>query len=160
SFHDRVRRHPAASPWARSKIFRASRPGAPMGKAHPELHCDGPAIVFGGPYGNLEATRALLDEATRLGIPPQRIVCTGDVVAYGADAAATGALVRTAGIHVVMGNCEESLAAQAPDCGCGYVPGSACDQLAAAWFAHADREPDAQARAWMAQLPRRLDLVI
>jgi predicted phosphodiesterase len=131
-----------------------------MGESHPELHFNGPAIVFGGPYGNLEATRALFDEAARLGIPPHRIVCTGDVVAYGADAAATVDLVRAAGIHVVMGNCEESLASEAADCGCGYVPGSACDRLAAAWFAHADRELGAEARAWMAQLPRRIDLII
>jgi predicted phosphodiesterase len=130
-----------------------------MGEAQ-ELHCDGPAIVFGGPYGNLEATRALLDEAARLDVPPQHIVCTGDAVAYGADPAATIDLVRAAGIHVVMGNCEESLAREADDCGCGYVPGSACDRLAAAWFAHADRELGAAARAWMAQLPRRIDLVI
>ena len=130
-----------------------------MGEAQ-ELHCGGPAIVFGGPYGNLEATRALFDEAARLGIPPARIVCTGDVVAYGADPAATVDLVRTAGIHVVMGNCEERLASAADDCGCGYAPGSACDRLAAAWFAHADRELGAAARLWMAQLPRRIDLMI
>src|ERR1051326_1058905 len=113
AFHDRVRvpaqdRLPA-SPSARSKILRAVV-GARMGEAQ-ELHCDGPAIVFGGPYGNLEATRALLDEAARLGIPPARIVCTGDVVAYGADPAATVDLLRAA-------------------------------------------------RAWMAQLPRRIDLMI
>src|ERR1700736_6854004 len=110
-----------------------------MGEAH-ELHCDGPAIVFGGPYGNLEAARALLGEGARLGIPPARIVCTGDVVAYGADPAATVDLVRAAGIHVVMGNCEESLASAAADCGCGYVPGSACDQLAPARLPQAGRE--------------------
>ncbi|HEV3185835.1 MAG TPA: radical SAM protein [Xanthobacteraceae bacterium] len=131
-----------------------------MGGLCPPLRFDGPAIVFGGPYGNLDATRALLDEATRLGVAADRIVCTGDVVAYGADAAGTVGLVRAAGIHVVMGNCEESLAAQAADCGCGYLPGSACDRLAAAWFAHADRELDADARAWMARLPRRIDVVI
>jgi predicted phosphodiesterase/pyruvate-formate lyase-activating enzyme len=131
-----------------------------MGHAHPELHVDGPVLVFGGPYGNLEATSALFDEATRLGIPAARIVCTGDVVAYGADPAATVDLVRAAGIHVVMGNCEESLALEADDCGCGYVPGSACDRLAAAWFAHADRALGAAARLWMAQLPRRIDLLI
>jgi predicted phosphodiesterase/pyruvate-formate lyase-activating enzyme len=131
-----------------------------MGEPRPQLRFDGPAIVFGGPYGNFEATRALLDEAARLGVPPGRIVCTGDVVAYGADAAATVELVRAAGIHVVMGNCEESLAAQAADCGCGYARGSACDRLAAAWFAHADRELGRDARAWMAQLPRRIDVTI
>jgi uncharacterized Fe-S cluster-containing radical SAM superfamily protein/predicted phosphodiesterase len=131
-----------------------------MGRPHPQLRFDGPAIVFGGPYGNLEATQALLDEAARLGVARDRIVCTGDVVAYGADAAATADLVRAAGIHVVMGNCEESLAAQAADCGCGYVPGSACDRLSAAWFAHADRELGAATRAWMARLPRRIDVAI
>jgi predicted phosphodiesterase len=131
-----------------------------MGRPHPQLRFDGPAIVFGGPYGNLEATRALLAEAARLGVPPGRIVCTGDVVAYGADAAATVDLVRAAGIHVVMGNCEESLASSAQDCGCGYVPGSACDRLSAAWFAHADRELGTDARAWMARLPRRIDVAI
>lgn len=49
--------------------------------------------IFGGPYSNLEATRAFFDTAAQLGIPPARIVCTGDVVAYGADAAATTALI-------------------------------------------------------------------
>ncbi len=131
-----------------------------MSLSHPQLRFDGPALLFGGPYGNLEATRALLDAAARLAVPPARIVCTGDVVAYGADAAATVDLVRDAGIHVLMGNCEESLAARAQDCGCGYAPGSACDRLAAAWFAHADRELGAEARTWMARLPRRIDVEI
>src|SRR5690606_5675645 len=108
------------------------------------------------PYSNLEATRRLLDVAAGLGIPPGRIVCTGDVVAYGADARATAELVRGAGIHVVMGNCEESLAAGAGDCGCGFAEGTECDRLAAAWYAHADREIDLSSRAWMASLPRRL----
>jgi len=122
------------------------------------LPMDGPVLVFGGPYSNLEATRAVLAEAARRGIPPRRIVCTGDVVAYAADAQATLDLVRGAGIQVVMGNCEESLAAEAGDCGCGYAAGSACDLLAVAWYAHADRSLDAGARAWMAALPRRIDL--
>jgi hypothetical protein len=121
---------------------------------------DGPVLVFGGPYSNLEATEAVLAEAARRGIPPARIVCTGDVVAYCADARATVERVREAGIHVVMGNCEEKLGAGAEDCGCGFAPGSACDRLAAEWFAHADRTLDADARRWMAQLPRRLDLLI
>jgi hypothetical protein len=109
-------------------------------------------------YSNLEATRALLAEAERRHIPPERIVCTGDVVAYGADAKATVDLVRRSGIHVVMGHCEEALAQGAPDCGCGYAPGSACDRLSAAWFAHAQSEIGPAERAWMAALPRRLDV--
>jgi pyruvate-formate lyase-activating enzyme/predicted phosphodiesterase len=126
----------------------------------PVLRLDRPAIVFGGPYSNLEATRALLAAAERLNIAPDRFICTGDVVAYCADAAATVDLVRRAGVHVVMGNCEQSFASRAEHCGCGFVPGSECDRLAAAWFAHADRELDENARAWMAGLPRRLDLLV
>ena len=131
-----------------------------MSRSHPELFFDGPAIVFGGPYGNLEATQALLDAAEQLDVPRSRIVCTGDVAAYGADAAATVELVCEAGIYVVMGNCEESLALGAQDCGCGYTPGSVCDRLSAAWFTHADRELGTEVRAWMAQLPRRIDVAI
>src|ERR1051326_1251680 len=117
-----------------------------------------PVLVFGGPYGNLEATRALLAEAENLGIAGERMICTGDVVAYCADPAASVELVREAGGRVVMGNCEESLAAGNGDCGCGFAPGSACEKLSAAWFAHAERALDADARAWMAGLPRRIDL--
>src|ERR1700737_1205353 len=91
-----------------------------MPRTIPTLRVDGPLLVFGGSYSNLEATRAILDEATRLSISADRIICTGDVVAYGADAAATGDLVRDRVGHVVMGNCEESLAAGSADFGCGF----------------------------------------
>lgn len=124
------------------------------------VRMNGPVLVFGGPCSNLEATLAVLAEAERRGIPPERIVCTGDVVAYCADARATVAAVRKAGVHVVMGNCEGSLAAMAGDCGCGFAPGSTCDRLSSAWYAHADRELGADERAWMGTLPRRLDIEI
>ena len=126
----------------------------------PELHIDGPALVFGGPYGNLQATAAVLDEAARLGIPSERIICTGDLVAYCGDPVATIDLVRRAGIHVVMGNCDEQLAQGGEDCGCGFPSGSACERASAAWFAFADAQVGRAARAFLAGLPRRLDLVI
>src|SRR6516225_7975614 len=66
---------------------------------------DGPLLLFGGPYSNLEATRALLDRAAALGIPPRRIVCTGDIVAYGADPAATVELVKTGADAIIAGHC-------------------------------------------------------
>ncbi len=116
---------------------------------HPEIVTDAAVLVFGGCYSNLQATEALLAHAAQRGIPPERMICTGDVVAYGADPAATVALVRDAGVHVVMGNCEEQLAAGASDCGCGFAPGSACDLLSGAWFAHAASALDRPALAWM-----------
>jgi predicted phosphodiesterase len=127
-----------------------------MSRPIPFLQVDKPLIVFGGPYSNLEATRAVLDEAARLSISPDRIICTGDVVAYGADAAATVDLVRDRVGHVVMGNCEQSLAAGSDDCGCGFPTGSSCERLSAAWFAYASRELNNDARSWMADLPRRI----
>ena len=120
------------------------------------LRIDGPLLLFGGPYSNLEATQALLAEAARLRIPAERIICTGDVVAYGADPAATVGLLRASGCHVVMGNCEESLAARATDCGCGFPAGSACERLSAAWFAYAANRLDGDALTWMTGLPRQV----
>ncbi len=115
-----------------------------------------PILIFGGPYSNLEATRALRAEASRRGIPPERLICTGDVVAYCVDPSATVAEIRDWGIHVVMGNCEESLAAASPDCGCGFDEGTACAVLAVDWYSHANAVLDAAARTWMAALPRRI----
>jgi predicted phosphodiesterase/uncharacterized Fe-S cluster-containing radical SAM superfamily protein len=126
----------------------------------PQVHIDGPALIFGGPYSNLQATAAVLDEAARLGIPPSHIICAGDLIAYCGDPVATIDLVRSAGIHVVMGNCDEQLAQGADDCACGFPEGSACERLSAAWFAHADAQVGRAARGWLATLPRRIDLVI
>src|SRR5581483_3310917 len=121
---------------------------------------DEPLLVFGGPYSNLEATQALLAWAADRGIAPDRILCTGDIVAYGADPGPTLDLIRAAGIRVIMGNCEEALAAGSADCGCGYAEGSACDRLAAHWYGYADRRLDAAQRAWMRALPRELVLAV
>jgi predicted phosphodiesterase len=128
--------------------------------AVPVVRADGPVLLFGGPYSNVQATAAVLAEGRRLGIPRQRIVCTGDLAAYCGDPAATIDLVREAGIAVVMGNCDEQLGAGGADCACGFAPGSACERLSVAWFEHADREVGPEARRWLAGLPRRIDLHI
>ena len=125
-----------------------------------EATLTGPVLVFGGPYSNLEATTAVLEEARRRAIPPSNILCTGDLAAYCADPQPVIDLLRAAGIRIVMGNCEESLAAQAADCGCGFAADSACAVLADAWYRYADSRVDAESRAWMRALPRRIDLTI
>ena len=110
---------------------------------------DGPVLVFGGPYSNLEATEAVLAEAERRGIPASRTICTGDVVAYCADPQATVDRIRHSGIAVVTGNCEESFGNDSDDCACSYEPGSACDLLSVQWYAHGNAHLDADARHWM-----------
>jgi predicted phosphodiesterase len=110
-------------------------------------------LLFGGPYSNLAATRAVLSVARTRGIATDRVICTGDVVAYCAEATECVAEVRRAGCAVVAGNCEKQLAAGEMDCGCGFEQGSACDLLSAGWYAHADAQVGAEDRAWMCGLP-------
>ena len=121
---------------------------------------DGPLFCFGGAYSNAQATKAVLAEARARGFGPERILCTGDVVAYGGEPEATVELIRAAGIHVVMGNCEESIGFAAADCNCGFEDGSDCAAWSKSWFAHAASVLDADAKAWMRGLPRQLRLEI
>lgn len=116
----------------------------------------GAVLIFGGPYSNLQATRAMIDEARRLGIAPGNIICTGDVVAYAAEPAATTHAVMDWGVHTVMGNCEESFGAEADDCGCGFEEGTACDVMSRQWYAYANACLTPAQRAWMRGLPRGL----
>ena len=120
----------------------------------------GPLLIFGGPCSNIQATRALRREAEGLGIPASRIICTGDVVAYCADPVATVAEIRDWGVAVVMGNCEESLAAGATDCGCGFAEGTVCDRLSQQWFEFSAAKLSEDDKNWMASLPRRIDLTL
>lgn len=115
---------------------------------------DGPVLLFGGPYSNLHALKALIAEARRRQIVPKNVICTGDVVAYCGNPAETVALTRDWGCHVIAGNCEEQLAAGADDCGCGFDEGSVCDALSAEWYAFSNGLIDADARGWMGALPR------
>lgn len=122
------------------------------------IRTSGSVLIFGGPYSNLEATQALIDEAARLGFTPERMICTGDVVAYAADASQTVDLVRNSVSHIIKGNCEESLANDSDDCGCGFPEGSDCSRLSNTWFQHARRQLNATDRLWMAGLLERLVL--
>jgi predicted phosphodiesterase len=116
-----------------------------------------PVLLFGGPYSNYAATAAMQERARELGIPAERIVCSGDVIAYCGEPRETLDLIRDWGIHLVMGNCEESLAFGEADCGCGFDPGSECSLLAVTWYDYANRLVSADQRRWMRALPRYID---
>lgn len=117
-----------------------------------------PLLVFGGPYSNLQATQALQAEAHRRDIPPERIICTGDIVAYCADPEKTTRTIRDWGIRAIQGNCEEQLAVAGDDCGCGFEEGTACDRLAKSWYEYANSRLSPDCRRWMGNLPMALDL--
>lgn len=118
---------------------------------------DGPVLVFGGPYSNLHATTALKAEAEVLGIPTNRIICTGDVVAYAAAPDTTTQLMMDWGVQTVMGNCEESFGWQDEDCGCGFDEGTECDILSRKWYAYADSRLSPDHRAWMRSCARQIN---
>ncbi|MCP4392390.1 MAG: metallophosphoesterase, partial [Gammaproteobacteria bacterium] len=114
-------------------------------------------LIFGGPYSNFAATVAMRQRALDLGISADRVICTGDLVAYCAEPDQTLQLIRDWGIRVVMGNCEESLAFSEPDCGCGFDADSSCSTLAITWYRYADRRVTPEQRRWMQSLPRHID---
>ena len=117
-------------------------------------------LLFGGPYSNYAATVAMQARAAALGIPPERIICSGDVIAYCGEPCETLDLIRDWGIKLVMGNCEESLALGEADCGCGFAVDSECSALAVTWYEYANRRVTAGQRSWMRELPRQIDFTM
>ncbi len=114
---------------------------------------NGDVLLFGGPYGNVQACDAVFAYAVAASVAPDHVICTGDVVAYCGAPVASVAAIRAAGCAVVAGNCEIQLAQNADDCGCGFEEGTACDRLSVAWYAFAQSQLDTEARAWMGTLP-------
>ncbi|MEM8796875.1 MAG: metallophosphoesterase family protein [Pseudomonadota bacterium] len=117
---------------------------------------DRPVLVFGGPYSNLEASRALLEEVARLGIPSDHVICTGDIVAYCGNPRETVDLMKESGFHFIQGNCEENLSNAIDDCGCGFDEGSECAILSDKWYALAQAATTAEQKDWMGTLPHRI----
>jgi predicted phosphodiesterase len=113
----------------------------------------GEVLLFGGPYSNLPATRALIKLSHARDIPATHVICTGDVVAYCGQPVETVAALRALGGPIIAGNCEKQLANDAPDCGCGFDAGTACDLLSAGWYGYARAQIDADTRAFMGALP-------
>ncbi len=109
---------------------------------------DTPVVLFGGPYSNLAALEALSEV-----IGERPAICTGDVVAYGADPVETVNQMRAMGVHCIAGNCERQVAEGALDCGCGFDDGSACDLLSQGWYAYLAKNCDDDTVAWLADQP-------
>ncbi|MGI9389757.1 MAG: metallophosphoesterase family protein [Boseongicola sp.] len=109
---------------------------------------DQPVLLFGGPYSNIQATEAFVNLVSN-----SPAICTGDVVAYGANPSETVALIRASGWPVVAGNCERQIAAGADDCGCGFGEQTVCDRLSKDWYSFAKGKISENDRRWMVDLP-------
>jgi diadenosine tetraphosphatase ApaH/serine/threonine PP2A family protein phosphatase len=75
--------------------------------------------VFGGVYSNAHALRATLDDAR--GRDVDAVFCLGDVGGFGPHPDRVYPLLREAGVRVLRGNYDESLASGRTDCACGYT---------------------------------------
>jgi predicted phosphodiesterase len=105
---------------------------------------------------NAHALKALIGQAEAAGIPPENAICTGDVVSYCADAARSVDMIRDWGCPVLKGNCENQLATDADDCGCGFDEGSKCSLMAVNWYAHARRALSQEQKQWLGSRPDRI----
>jgi predicted phosphodiesterase len=114
---------------------------------------DAPILVFGGAYGNLQATIAMRKKADDLGISSSHVFCNGDTVAYCAQPEKTVEQLKDWGVRVMQGNCEKSLAEGSRDCGCGFEPGTTCSLLSDNWYGYCQEQLGDSTKKWMGELP-------
>ena len=116
----------------------------------------GKLLVFGGVYSNLQALEQLKKIAAEWGIPPDNIICTGDVVGYCAQPEACVEIIKKWGIQVIAGNVEIQLRNGEEDCGCNFDEGSRCDLFSRKWYPYAQSQLSEESIAWMKELPDHL----
>lgn len=116
----------------------------------------GPLIVCGGIYGNFEALEALLAEADRLGLPPSRIIHTGNITGFCADPRHCAEQVRDLGIVSIKGHFEEKLAAGDGECTDGFKPSGVCEIAGEQCYRFVKQEMTEDLQGWMAELPRHV----
>ena len=108
--------------------------------------------VFGGVYSNHLALRALLDEARRRGA--EAVYCLGDLGGFGPNPEKVRPLLERGGVRTIQGNYEQSLAAGAEDCNCGYTD-PRDNHFAALSYAYTAARCSDEFKRWMGRLPGR-----
>lgn len=108
--------------------------------------------VFGGVYSNWLALHATLEDARRRDV--DAVFCLGDLGGFGPHPDRVYPLLRQAGVHVVQGNYDESLASGRADCGCGYTD-PRDNHFARISYAYTLARTSPANRAWLGTLPRQ-----
>lgn len=70
---------------------------------------DGPVLIFGGPHSNAQALAGVIRAAQNLAIPAERMICTGDVVAYCGAPVRSVAQIRAVGLRGCGGQLRGSI---------------------------------------------------
>lgn len=113
----------------------------------------GKVLLFGGVYSNLQALETLKEIADQEGIPPQNIICMGDIAGYCADPEDCQQMVRQWGVHCIAGNVKIQLREGQEDCGCDFSVDSRCDLFAKRWYPYAQQKTSAETVDWLKQIP-------
>lgn len=118
----------------------------------------GPILVFGGVYSNLQALDAIQNLAFADGIPPENIICTGDIVAYCAQPQECIDLIKKWRIHCIAGNVEINLVNDVDDCGCNFEEDSRCDTFSRQWYPYLKSQLNQEDIDWLATIPPFISL--
>lgn len=106
--------------------------------------------VFGGVYSNAQALTAMLDDGRRRDV--DAVYCLGDVGGFGPHPDRVYPLLREAGVRMVQGNYDLSIAEGRDDCGCGYID-PRDNHYAHLSYVYTLAGTSRDNRAWLATLP-------
>ncbi|MHB8532884.1 MAG: radical SAM protein [Solirubrobacteraceae bacterium] len=106
--------------------------------------------VFGGPYANPYALRAMLGDARARAC--QRVFCLGDLGGFGAECDAICSLLAEARVECIAGNYDIAIGRGDPDCGCGYAD-ERDNHYAQLIYDYTLQATSPESAAWMRELP-------
>ena len=106
--------------------------------------------VFGGVYSNYLALQAAITDARGRGA--EAIYCLGDLGAFGPHPDRVFPLLVDAGVTVIRGNYDDSIARGLADCRCGYTD-PRDNHFARLSYKYTLRNTSARWREWMGDLP-------
>ncbi len=106
--------------------------------------------VFGGIYSNHLALRVALDDARARGA--EALFCLGDLGAFGPSPDKVFPLLERAGVRVIRGNYDDSVARGLDDCQCGYTD-PRDNHFAALSYRYTLAHTSERNRAWLETLP-------
>ena len=109
--------------------------------------------VFGGVYSNYLALAATLEDARRREV--DALFCLGDLGGFGPYPDRVYPLLRNAGVQVMRGNYDISLAEGLTDCGCGYTD-PRDNYYAALSYEYTFQNTSEENRRWLRTLPDML----
>jgi predicted phosphodiesterase len=107
---------------------------------------------FGGLYSNYLALETALEDARDRGA--QGLYCLGDLGAFGPHPDRVFPLLVDAGVAVIRGNYDDSIARGLDDCQCGYTD-PRDNHFARLSYRYALQNTDERWREWMGRLPER-----